>query len=305
MLSRFAFYFDEVARRGSIRQASERLHIASSAIDRQILQMEERLGAKLFDRSPQGLTLTPAGELTADAVRRWRRDLVQLEARINALKTAEDEEVRIAVVEGGLEFLSRRLRTFLQDRPRLRHRIEVASAQAVVDLVLSGRSDLGLTINPSEAAGLRVDPLRSYRLGLAIAPGHPLAIRASVRMSECAAHPLIVPDDSVSLREIIDLAWMRIGGLPRTVSVANSISSIKLLAKAGVGVGLLTALDIEAEIRAGELVFVPLADEFILPSIFAIVSPVQGLTAPALALLDNLVDANQRVDDAQALALSA
>src|SRR6202012_2081170 len=138
MLSRFTLYFDEVARQGSIRQASERLHIASSAIDRQILQMEARLGAKLFERTPQGLKLTAAGELMLDTVRRWRRDVSVLKNRIEDLRGLRRGEVTIAVVEGALEFLSFALAQFREKYDGIVYRIHVAGAQAVTDTILRG-----------------------------------------------------------------------------------------------------------------------------------------------------------------------
>ena len=55
-------YLEEVARRGSIRKASRALNVASSAINRQILKLEEELGTPLFQRLPAGMRLTPAGE---------------------------------------------------------------------------------------------------------------------------------------------------------------------------------------------------------------------------------------------------
>ena len=50
-------YFVEVARCGSVRKASEQLFVAASAVNRQILNLEEELGVELFDRVPNGLRL--------------------------------------------------------------------------------------------------------------------------------------------------------------------------------------------------------------------------------------------------------
>ena len=61
MHSRVLRYFDEVVRRGSIRKAAEHLHVAPTAINRQILDLEAELGAPLFDRISNRLRLTPLG----------------------------------------------------------------------------------------------------------------------------------------------------------------------------------------------------------------------------------------------------
>ena len=61
--SRLLKYLDEVARLGSIRKASARLNVASSAINRQILALENELGTPIFERMPRRLRLTATGEV--------------------------------------------------------------------------------------------------------------------------------------------------------------------------------------------------------------------------------------------------
>jgi len=63
VFSRFVRYFDEAARQGSMREAGEALHVASSSVDRQILRTGDEIRVPLFERQPQGLKLTSAGEL--------------------------------------------------------------------------------------------------------------------------------------------------------------------------------------------------------------------------------------------------
>ncbi len=75
--SRFTRYFIEVARQGSIRKASDVLHVSASAIDRQILRAEEELGAQLFERLPGRLRLTAAGELLLVDVKQWEKGFMR------------------------------------------------------------------------------------------------------------------------------------------------------------------------------------------------------------------------------------
>ncbi len=76
--SRFSRYFSEVARLGSIRKASESLHVSASAIDRQILNAEAELGVPLFERLPGGLRLTAAGEILMASTGKWEKDYALL-----------------------------------------------------------------------------------------------------------------------------------------------------------------------------------------------------------------------------------
>jgi molybdenum-dependent DNA-binding transcriptional regulator ModE len=83
---RFLRYFDEVARTGSIRQAAERLHVAPSAVNRRIQDLEDELGVPLFERLPRGMRLTAAGELFVQYVRGRASALDQVRSEIEELQ---------------------------------------------------------------------------------------------------------------------------------------------------------------------------------------------------------------------------
>ena len=72
--SRFSEYFMVVARTGSLRKAAEQLFISVSAVHRQIVLAEEELGVALFERLPQGLKLTLAGELLYADLLKWQKE---------------------------------------------------------------------------------------------------------------------------------------------------------------------------------------------------------------------------------------
>ncbi|WP_339561375.1 LysR family transcriptional regulator, partial [Pseudomonas sp. EA_65y_Pfl1_P113] len=112
LLGRAAIYFDEVARRGALRRAADVLHIAPSAVDRQIIQLEEELGTKLFERTATGMRMTAAGEVLVDGVRRWRRDLLRIRSEIDNLVGLRRGTVSIALVEGAVGYVSTATATF-------------------------------------------------------------------------------------------------------------------------------------------------------------------------------------------------
>ena len=84
--SRLLRYLDEAARLGSIRKAASRLNVASSAINRQILALEEELGVPIFERMPRRLRLTSTGEILIAHVRETLKGHHRVEAQIEALK---------------------------------------------------------------------------------------------------------------------------------------------------------------------------------------------------------------------------
>ena len=80
--SRLLKYLDEVARLGSIRKASARLNVASSAINRQILALENELGTPIFERMPRRLRLTATGEVLIAHVRETLKGHARVESQI-------------------------------------------------------------------------------------------------------------------------------------------------------------------------------------------------------------------------------
>jgi DNA-binding transcriptional LysR family regulator len=290
LFSRAALYFDEVARRGSVRRAGETLNIAASAIDRQILQLEDHLGVALFERLPQGLRLTAAGELLIAEVRRWRRDFQKVKSRIDDLRGLRRGEVTVALVEGSIEFLSKTLSLFRQHYPFITYRLDVQGAQKVVDLVQSGEADLGLTFNPPASDSLRIERTLIYRLGAVVRPDHPLAALGEIALADCADYPLILPDETMSLRKVFDEAWAKCAATPPVLpTIAGSLSLIKSLTRASFGVGLVTALDVYQETASGELAFLHFKDEKIPLSTFSLISASgRLLSVPASLLLQHL-----------------
>lgn len=293
MFSKFAIYFDEVARSGSIRRASERLHIAPSAIDRQILRMEEKIGMPLFERVPQGLRLSAAGELLIAGIRRWRREFKNIEAQLEDLRGFHTGSVTIALVEGAIELLSTHMTSFSAIYGGISFDMHVAGAKGVVDLILNGDAEVGLTFNPPDIQSLRLERAMIFKVGAVVRPDHPFAQRPFVTLRECLQYPLVVPDESISLREVLESAWKRVtGNVPRAVAVASSIELMKALVMQGIGVGFLTQIDVLNETGQQTLVFVPITGTDIPSSVLTLVTASgRTLSSPASMLVQHLAKA--------------
>ena len=99
-------YFLAVAEAGSIRAAARDLNIVSSAVNRQILMLEESLGIRLFDRVGRGLRLSEAGIALARQVRDTLARYEDTVAELDTLRGLRRGRIRIATVEPGARPLS-------------------------------------------------------------------------------------------------------------------------------------------------------------------------------------------------------
>src|SRR3546814_9071822 len=93
-------YFYEVALKGSLTAASESLHVAVSAISRQITGLEEEVGAALFIRSARGMVPTEAGQILLRHVRRTVLENNDVNESIDALQGGEQNQIRISCTQG-------------------------------------------------------------------------------------------------------------------------------------------------------------------------------------------------------------
>lgn len=259
--SRLLRYLDEVAKAGSIRKAATRLNVASSAINRQILALEEALGVPLFERLPRRLRLTASGEVVIAHVRETLKDHQRVKARIHALRGLTRGEVTIATT-GGLAGgpLPAFVSSMLEAHPRVHIRLRVHPIEHIANAVLTGEADLALGYNFATGPGLRVAASHDIHLGAVVAPDHPLAKRRPFRLPDCLDFPIVAADATMSLRSPVELAFARANVVLDPVIETNSIEFMKQVVLGGRAVTFLNPLDAHLELARGELTYLPFAD---------------------------------------------
>lgn len=254
-------YFEEVARQGSLRKAAERLHVAASAVNRQILKLEGELGVPLFERLPRGLRLSSAGKLLLQQVRQWQRDERQLLETLGEIRGTGCAEIRIATVESLTDqVLPTLLELFGVRFPRIRFELMTGLTETILEQVAIGDADIGICMNPAPTRRIRFLQSVNLGFGAVVAPSHPLAQKEHVYLRDCYAYPAILPDAGMSRGSTLEqvLAHSRVE--LESLAGCNRILTIKSLARAGLGVAFLNRLDIARELEHGELVFKPLED---------------------------------------------
>jgi DNA-binding transcriptional LysR family regulator len=186
-------YFGSTAECLSIRECARRLNVASSAVSRQISQLEDALGISLFDRDGRRLKLTTAGEVLLRHVRRLIAPIEAAISELDMLRGLKTGSVRIAMVESvGLSFLPPLLAEFGRRHPTLQLDVTVASAREVVAKLSDESVDIGFGFLTKPSPDIEVAVRRDVRIGVLMRPDHPLAKATSVTLSACFRHPVAV-----------------------------------------------------------------------------------------------------------------
>jgi DNA-binding transcriptional LysR family regulator len=253
-------YFDEAIRHGSIRKAADHLHVASSAVNRQLLQLEAEMDVKLFERLPRGIRATAAGEVVLGYLRRWNREAVSLNRDLAALRGGVRGTIRIAASESFTDELLPRAMHELQARfPQVDFSLISGDNYLITSQLMARDADVVLAFDVSHDVRAEVAATITSPLGVITLPDHPLARLRQVTLGDCAPYPLIVPG----------AAWLQHSGLnvlfseenlpDRVVARAERPGMLKALVRAGLGIAYLTALGVERDIEERKLAWTPFA----------------------------------------------
>ena len=288
--SRLLHYLDEVARIGSMRKAAGRLNVASSAINRQILALEEALGTPLFHRLPRKLVLTTAGEILIRHVRQTLKDMERTQSQIEELKGLRRGEITLAIMSGLAANMIPRLASDLRrTSPHVKLNLRLlATGHEILSAVASGESDLGLGFDFRRDPSVRVLSANTSRLGAVMAPDHPLAERNLLRLSECIDYPLIIADESMAIRPHLTNAFSRAPMPMQPALETNSIEVMRHAAMLDQAITFLTPFDVEWERRAGRLVYVPVHELRQQTQILMLIGREQGVSTLASVLAERV-----------------
>jgi DNA-binding transcriptional LysR family regulator len=254
-------YFYKVARLGSIRAASEVLHVAPSAISRQIARLEDELGVDLIEANGRGIRITPAGEILAGRASQIVDAVEQVRSDIDDLLGLRRGHVRIRTVEGSLnDLVLVAMARFQEKYPAVTFELSVTSSDRIVAALLDQETDLGVVFNPPNSSELDAIATVMDSLYAIVHPQHAGLRRRGVSLAEVAARPLALPDETFGLRHMIDAAAKAAGVVLAPVMITDSIEALRGFARAGIGIVLLPKLAVASDLARRVVKAIPLID---------------------------------------------
>ncbi len=255
-------YLTAVAQLGSVQAAAREVSISASAIDRQILLLEESLGVPLFERQPRGMRLTAAGELLLALSLRWRADLNRTLSDIQHLQGVSHGQLRLAVMDSHANGLMPEfVHTVATDYPGVMLDVEVVNTDDALRHLTDGDVDLAVAFNLKPSRDLHIVSTADLPLGCVVAPSHPLAAHKHATFKDVAAWPLAAQSRALAIRRYLERRHNWLLEEARPPLVTNSLQLVKSLVRSGSHVALTSELDAGPEILDGSLRFIPLRDK--------------------------------------------
>lgn len=232
-------YFLEVARSGSVSEAAQTLHVAPSAISRQIAKLEAGIGVPLFVRHPRGMTVTDAGSrLLAHA----RRSEAESAALVDELRTGRGADVRNVTVACSEGFARRivpgAMAAFRGEHPDVTFRLDIVPRQEATRRVAEGVADVAATYAMGPQHDVRVECAVVIPVAAIVPLGHELTGREHITLQELCAYPLALGSAGTSQRELFDIGVQLEGLTARPALVCDALAPQYEFVRSGGGVAL-------------------------------------------------------------------
>jgi len=248
-------HFHETVRSGSIRRASEVLHVAPSSISRSIAALEHDLGAPLFERSNRGMRLTPAGEVLAVNTGKVFRDIERARSAIDDLRGLRRGRVSLFAPEGLVGgFLPSVIAEYHRSYPAVTFEVSFGSTDRITQAIVADEADIGITFNRDARPDVVTVAEYVEPLCCLVAPTHPLAARKMLSLEEIAECKLALPATSFGMRRMVDGAFFAARLQPHLVLDTNSLELAKRLAMTGEAVAFMPSFMVSDDIERGKLV---------------------------------------------------
>ncbi len=234
-------YFVKVARKEHYTKAAEELHVAQSAVSRQIHLLEEELGISLFMHVGRNVNLTPAGKLFLTRIETILTDLEKSVLEIRELLDPELGEIRLGFPHSlGINLVPSVVAQFRKEHPNVKFKFKQGKYNSLINDVMNKEVDLAL-ISPFPESHGRVtgELLITEELFAILPPNHILSEYQSLRLEQLREETFVLFSEGYSLRPIVVDACTKAGFKPNIGFEGEETDTIRGLVAAGMGVSLL------------------------------------------------------------------
>ncbi|WNG51451.1 transcriptional regulator CynR [Archangium minus] len=232
-------YFSAVADTLHFGRAARHLHVSQPTLSQQIRQLEEELGAPLFERARSGVRLTQAGELFRTYASRALEDVNAGRRAVGALHGLTTGTLRVGYPPSMRGVVVPALAAVLRRHPGLALSAEEAIVRRVERRLADGKLDVGLAYAPARLPDLDAEPVFDSKLALVVARGHPLAGAESVGARQLAEEPFALLSRGLRVRARVEAWFSAMRLAPHIALESNAVGTVLAIVRAGLAVTVL------------------------------------------------------------------
>lgn len=237
--------FVAVAEELNFHRAAERLTMAQPAVSRIVLELEERLGVRLLERTTRKVRLTESGRYLLEEAREILGRIDVAENTVRLLATGTKAILRIGYTTiTGHALVPDITREFRRANPDVRLELTYLHSPAQRDAILQDEIEFGFIEGSFQSSEIETRAVAHHRLIALLPPEHPLAAKNAVTIDELAREQLVMGTyaEWPTLRRIVVDAFQSAGQVMTVAQEAPSLVGILGLVTAGVGITIFTGM---------------------------------------------------------------
>lgn len=245
-------YVVALAHHGHFGRAAQAVHVSQPALSAQIRELEERLGATLFERDRRATRPTPVGNEVARRARSILRDVEDLVAAAATAGGQLTGTVALGAIPTMAPYLLPAVTGAVRNAwPGTTLELTELRTDDLVEAITGGDLDLGLVATPAGTGRLQIREIGDDEFRLTVPTAHHLARRSSVPLAVLADLPVLLLEDGHCLRDQALAACSLAGTVEHAEVRSASLATLSQMVAAGVGVTLLPTSALAVETRAG------------------------------------------------------
>jgi len=286
--------FVAICEEGHLTRAAQREAIAPSAVSKRLHDLEHTFQVTLFDRHPNGMVLTPAGESLLHHARVTLLNIDKIAVDMKEHACGVRGHVRmLANLSAIVEFLPDDLPVFFHAHDLVRLDLQERPSAEVVRGVEEGAAEIGICSADVATRGLERHHYRRDRLVVVVPADHPLAHATNLRFVDTLDydHVGLFATSSIYLRS--HSAAQQIGKAIRLRVHVPGFDAACRMVQAGMGIGLMPDRALEVVGHGMNLAAVPLQDDWADRELVLIARDVAGLSTTSRLMLDHLRSSRQ------------
>ncbi len=232
-----------VMRLGSANRAAAALHVSQPAVTQLLQQLEERAGLRLFGRVSGKLAPTPEAHALFAEVERVYEGLEAVQRKIVALRSQEDQVLRVGSLHAmSASVMPRAVAKFQRSYPRMRFLLSVDSSRALRDALFQGALDLAFLGDEADTSGLDSSVFYEVPAVCAMPSTHPLARKTRLLPGDLRDVPLVGLSASDPAQRRLEVLLRQGGVEPHTIIETPYSATQCALVLAGAGLALTNPL---------------------------------------------------------------
>ena len=244
-----------VAMKGTISGAAQLLSVTPPAVTLQMKLFESSVGMPLIQRTNKRLRPTDAGRLLLEATNRIEETLAECSDALEALSGIERGRVAVGVIGTAKYFAPRALATFQKAHQNVNMQLTIGNRKEMITAL--GNYDLDLTIMgrpPSKEFDVDSNVIGDHPHIFIAPPSHPLAKKKKIPVIHLAGETFLLREEGSGTRLLMQRLFAQQGLAPNLGMEIGSNETIKQAVIAGLGIAMISAHTVSAELNDGRLI---------------------------------------------------